>query len=300
MTLAELLAPDRILFGIEGATVRQAAAPLVQAIIDAGRATDPEALEAFLAESLPREAVTVGQQAFLLHFRTDAVHELTVALGVTAEPVHREHDPGREARIVALIAAPAREASLYLRAVGAFARALASDEVAQGILEAASGDAVLRLEPLRTTELPEELLVRDVLPSGRVSVRPETTLGAAAELMIAHELPEIPVVSDEGEVLGMVGYRELLVHLLPRYTKRLSGEFARRASRATSRVEEPREMPVRDVMDRSVLCISDEQPLKDAAALLVNKNLERVPVVREGTLVGLLTREDIVRRLFGP
>jgi CBS domain-containing protein len=49
-----------------------------------------------------------------------------------------------------------------------------------------------------------------------------------------------------------------------------------------------------------VLCLSEEQSLTEAATLMVQKKLERVPVVREGALVGLLTREDLVRRLFGP
>jgi CBS domain-containing protein len=299
VNLAELLAPDRIVFDVPGATVREAARPLVEAIVAAGRTTAPDTLEAMLAESLPREAVTVGQQAFLLHFRTDAVRELTVALGVTVEPVHREHDAGKEARIVALITAPAREASLFLRAVGAFARVLAREEVANAVETARTAAEILGLEALRTTELPDELLVRDVLPSGRTAVRPETTLGEAANLMVTSRVPALPVVSDKDEVLGMVGYRELLVHLLPRYTKRLSGEFAGR-QRKSVQGNDPALTPVRDVMDRSVLCISEDQPLSEAAALLVNKNLERVPVVREGALIGLLTREDIVRRLFGP
>lgn len=300
MTLADLLAPDRILFGVRGTTVREAAAPLVDAIVAAGRADDPDVLEAFLAESFPREAVTVGQQAFLLHFRTDAVTELTVALGVTAEPVHREHDPGKEARIVALLAAPGREASLFLRAVGAFARALGQDEVVSALLAAERAEDVFGIEALRTTELPEELLVRDVLPSGRVAVQPDATLGEVAALMIQHGVAGVPVVSEKDEVLGMVGYEQLLVHLLPRYTKRLSGEFAQRRRKSSGGNGDPLQMPVREVMDRSVLCISEDQPLSDAAALLVNKDLQRVPVVREGALAGVLTREDIVRRLFGP
>lgn len=299
MTLAELLAPDRILFGLRGHTVREAAAPLVDAIVASGLADDPDVLEAFLAESVPREAVTVGQQAFLLHFRTDAVTELSVALGVTAEPVHREHDPGKEARIVALLAAPGREASLFLRAVGAFARALGREEVAAAVLAAGSPEEVLGIEALRTSELPEELLVRDVLPSGRVAVQPDAALGQVATLMIRHDVAGVPVVSEKDEVLGMIGYEQLLVHLLPRYTRRLSGEFAR-GKRKSGGDGDPLEMPVREVMDRSVLCISEDQPLSDAAALLVNKDLQRVPVVREGALVGVLTREDIVRRLFGP
>ena len=56
---------------------------------------------------------------------------------------------------------------------------------------------------------------------------------------------------------------------------------------------------VRDVMTRQVLCVSPEEPLADVASLMMHKNVDRVPVVHDGRLVGFLTRGDIVRRLIG-
>jgi CBS domain-containing protein len=56
---------------------------------------------------------------------------------------------------------------------------------------------------------------------------------------------------------------------------------------------------VRDVMTRQVLCVSPEQPLAEVASMMINKDVDRVPVVREGNLVGFLTRGDIVRKLIG-
>jgi CBS domain-containing protein len=56
---------------------------------------------------------------------------------------------------------------------------------------------------------------------------------------------------------------------------------------------------VRDVMTRQVLCVSPDQPLAEVASLMSNKDVERVPVVIDGKLVGFLTRGDIVRRLIG-
>ena len=63
MKLFELLSVDRIVLDMPGETVRDAARPLVHAVITSGRALDPERLEALLADALPGEAVTVGQQA---------------------------------------------------------------------------------------------------------------------------------------------------------------------------------------------------------------------------------------------
>jgi CBS domain-containing protein len=56
---------------------------------------------------------------------------------------------------------------------------------------------------------------------------------------------------------------------------------------------------VRDVMSRKVMCVAPEQPIAEVASLMSNKEVDRVPVVREGQLVGFLTRGDIVRKLIG-
>ena len=52
-------------------------------------------------------------------------------------------------------------------------------------------------------------------------------------------------------------------------------------------------------MARSVLCVSEDQTLADAAQLLATKDVERVPVVKDGVLRGFVTRADLVRRLLG-
>ena len=58
-------------------------------------------------------------------------------------------------------------------------------------------------------------------------------------------------------------------------------------------------MLVRDAMARSVLCISEDQTLADAAQLLAKQDVEWVPVVKDGVLRGALTRADLVHRLLG-
>jgi CBS domain-containing protein len=52
-------------------------------------------------------------------------------------------------------------------------------------------------------------------------------------------------------------------------------------------------------MTRRVLCVSPEQPLAEVASIMTHKDVDRVPVVRDGRLVGVLTRGDIVRKLLG-
>jgi CBS domain-containing protein len=52
-------------------------------------------------------------------------------------------------------------------------------------------------------------------------------------------------------------------------------------------------------MTRHVLCVSPDQAIADVSSMMTNKDVDRVPVVRDGTIVGMLTRGDIVRKLLG-
>jgi len=293
--LLDLLSVDNIMIPVKGETLRLASAELVSMLKASGAITDAVRFEELVADTLPRDVVTVGQ-AFLMYFRTDSVPRLTVAMGIAPEPMHREHDPAKQARIVLLIAAPPRETSRFLRAVSGFSHALGREEVVAGLLAAKAPSDVLAVESLGEIAMHDYLTVRDVMVRRQISIRPDASLGDAARKMVVHNVPSLLVVSDTNEVLGMVTHRELLRYLLPVHVKRLTGGPSDTAIEKTS---DPFAMPVREVMDRSVLCVSEDQTVGEVASMMMNRKIDRFPVVRDGALIGFLTQGDVVRRLFG-
>ncbi len=52
-------------------------------------------------------------------------------------------------------------------------------------------------------------------------------------------------------------------------------------------------------MARSVLCISDDLGINEAANMMINKDVEQIPVVHEGRITGMVARSDIIRKIFG-
>jgi CBS domain-containing protein len=166
---------------------------------------------------------------------------------------------------------------------------------------------VRALRELMDTELQERHLVGDACTPVRYRVRPETPLLEVVDLMVRRELRAVPVVGERHEVLGLITVGDALEELLPRrgagpdrgpHAKRgdAQGEEAKRGEE----VERPgATLQARDVMTRSVLCVSEDQPLVDAASMMVNRGVDQLPVVRDGELVGFLTRAAILRLLFG-
>jgi CBS domain-containing protein len=300
--LKEVLSPDYVIVPLRAGTVKEATERLAERLIEAGAVADPQRLNAVIRHTWPEDMVSVGEHAFLPHFRTEAVRGLVTAVGVSPTPIRWERDPHRSARIVIFIVAPLRDAALYLQVVGAFARTLSDPDTVLALLAAKTAEQVVRLAALDAVELPSQLTVRDVMTPHVYTVRPEQTLGDVAHTMIEHDVRAMPVVDDAGSLIGMVTHRELLRHLIPHFLQRTkTGEF-----RAPTRGQlqrgsaDPRLMPVKEAMARSVLCLAEDQTLSDVANLMSSKDVDRFPVVREGVVVGFLTRADVIRRLIAP
>lgn len=279
---------------LQADTVREAVLALLDTLDSTGALTRPEQLDRLLSEERIRDVIHVGDRVLLPHMRTDAVAELVVALGVTPKPLATDGDAARGAeQVVVLVLAPPAAAQLYLQVIAALARALRHDEVVDALIRSESVDDVLGLAEIASLVIQPRLAVRDVMTQRVYRVTPDTPLREAMELMARHNLKSVPVVGEKREVLGMISERDLLRHLLPNVVRADAGEEGASAPRAR-----PGDLPVRDVMSRSVMCVSEDQALADVAATMVNKDAERLPVVSEGRLTGFLTRSDILRKLF--
>ncbi len=312
MNLRDLLVPERIVIPLPAKTLHDAAEQLIASFVETGMASEASKLVARVSETPADEALAVGEDAFILHVRSSSMDSVSAALGVTAEPVSLVQESEKSACIVVVVAGPPKETATFLQAVTGFAQALAMEGVPSAILAASSAEAVAEISALMDVELPDVILVGDVMRRKVRSVTPETTLAEAGRIMTRYHLGSIPVLSEDGEVLGMVSGRDLLALALPRYLKEARTGVGRGSSgTAPEGVDgtgagagaaagaDPENLPVREVMDRSVLCLSEDQSLADVAGLMVAKDTDRFPVVREGILVGMLTRGGVVRLLFG-
>lgn len=135
------------------------------------------------------------------------------------------------------------------------------------------------------------MLVSDVMIREVVTATPDTALAEVADTLVKERLRAIPVIDDEHRVLGILTDRQVMTHFLPA----LEDPDADRPDRP--RVI--REGTVRDVMERTVMCVNEDEPLGDVVRLMLDKEIERLPVVGDGRLVGFLTRGDIIRLLLG-
>jgi len=298
MRLDELLSEDRVRVGFSAPSVPAAALALVDVLEACGDLEDAEALRERVRNGSTRDVVVVEGGVALPHYRTPAARRLGVALAVldadvpiaqggAGEPEPRAGDAARgeqdSARVVILVVAPPDASALHLQAVSALARALSEPGVSERLREAADAGAVVALLAGTELRISRHLTAGDVMTRDYPDVPAHAPLRAAVERMLDGRVRALPVVGEKREVLGMVSSRDVLGALLPALGR--EGETDRAPS-------------VRDIMSRSVLCVPEDLAVTDVANMMINKHVEQVPVVREGRLVGVLTRTDIIRNLF--
>jgi CBS domain-containing protein len=283
----ELLTPERVRVRLSVPSVEEAAIALVDALDDAGDLADAAALRERIRSGSVNDIVDVEGGIAMPHYRTTAASRLGLALATLdgATPV-AEGPAGQgrqDAHIVALVVAPPDASALHLQAVSTLARALVRPGLVERLIEAPDAGAVVALLGGTTLRIKRDLTAGDVMRRDYASVEADAPLRMAVERMLDGRSRAIPVVGDKGEVLGMVSSRDVLSALLPD----LGREGATEGSRG-----------VREIMSRSVLCVPEDLAVADVANMMINKHVEQVPVVREGRLVGVLTRTDIIRNLF--
>jgi CBS domain-containing protein len=291
MQLIELLSRDHIVLPLQATTLRGALGEMVARLAACGVVNDTAAIENGLFGPRSREIVAPSSDVVLPHYRTDLVSSLVVALGIAREGLDAR-DSGLDVRprIIALVLAPTGSATLYLQTLSALARLLREPDTVDSMVGARSVDDVLHIIGGPDFRLQPRLSVRDIMIHAVTSVAPTSSLREAVDLMVRRRIRALPVVGEKQEVLGIISESDIMRALMPQIP---------RAGQDAAATAVPDNLRVKDVMTRSVLCISEELGLEEAANMMLNKDVEQLPVTSEGRLTGFLTRGDLIRKLFG-
>lgn len=133
-------------------------------------------------------------------------------------------------------------------------------------------------------------LVRQVMSARPVTVTPDTTVPEAMKLMQDRGIRRLPVLRSDGRLVGIVTDRDLKQAMPSEATSLSIWELTYLMSR----------LPVRQVMTASVLTVSTEAPLKDAAYTMLKHRIGGMPVVNErNEVVGVVTVTDVLREFVG-
>lgn len=139
---------------------------------------------------------------------------------------------------------------------------------------------------------------RDVMTPNPMTVPPDMTVEAVTQLLAERHVSGVFVVDASGIPLGVVTEADLVRRLAPEGEEADLGWIARHLvdpDRAAARYARAHGTRARDVMTPSLVSVDERAPVGEAARLMSERRVRRVAVVREGRLVGVVSRADLLK-----
>lgn len=144
----------------------------------------------------------------------------------------------------------------------------------------------------------EDIMVKEV-----ITAKADTSIEELARLLTENKISGIPVVDDEGNIIGIVTEGDLLRKEVPprlpqvitildaiiyfNGVKRFNEDFKKLTALTAS-----------ELMTTEVITAPGNMEIRDIARLMVNHNIKRIPVVEKRKIIGIISRADIVRTLI--
>ncbi|NRP74512.1 Inosine-5'-monophosphate dehydrogenase [Ensifer psoraleae] len=143
------------------------------------------------------------------------------------------------------------------------------------------------------------MLVKDVMTTKVIRLSPDNSVRQAAKLMFEHHVSGIPVVDDEGNLLGVISEGDLIRRTeLCSEASVLVADMALEADDRANAFVRRCSWRVGDVMTANPVTIEEDAPVKQVARLMQERGIKRIPVMRGGELVGIVSRADLLQAIF--
>jgi len=147
--------------------------------------------------------------------------------------------------------------------------------------------------------------VNEIMTSNPITVKPETPLQEAIKLLVKQEITGLPVVNEKGELVGILTESDLMWRETgletPPYIMILDSViYLQNPAQHEKEVHKVLGQTVGEVMSKQVVTINSGKTVKEAAILMHEKKVRRLPVIeeKEGKLIGIITQSDILRTMI--
>lgn len=144
--------------------------------------------------------------------------------------------------------------------------------------------------------------ISEIMTKNVVSITLEATVEDAAKLLLERNISGLPVVDKDGKLAGIITHKDLLFKNMqpdtPAMLEILGGfVYLGGVDRFNGELKKLVGTKVSDVMTTDVITAGVDDTVQSVAKLMVNNGVNRIPIVKDGQLVGIVSRADIVRSM---
>ncbi len=144
------------------------------------------------------------------------------------------------------------------------------------------------------------MLVKDIMTTNVITVKKEEKIENAVKILMDNNFSGMPVVGDGNKVIGVITegdliYRSKKLRIPTFFTILDSYIFLESMKNLEKQIKKMVGYRVEDVMTADVVTVTEDTTVEEIATIMTRKKINRVPVVKEGVLVGVVSRRDIIK-----
>jgi len=145
------------------------------------------------------------------------------------------------------------------------------------------------------------LKAKDIMTVNVITVKPETTVEELARLLIEHKISGVPVVKDGDQLIGIVTENDLIkknarLHI-PTIVRLFDAYFLLNSNKIEDEIKKMVAVTVDEICNKKVVSLTEETSLEEIATIMSEKNIHLLPVLRDGAVVGIVGKADVVRSM---
>ena len=145
------------------------------------------------------------------------------------------------------------------------------------------------------------LKAKDIMTLDVITVKPETTVEELARLLIEHKISGVPVVDDDNQLVGVVTENDLIkknarLHI-PTIIRLFDAYFLLNSDKVEEEIKKMVAGTVDEICNKDIVSLTEETTLEEIATIMSEKNIHLLPVLRDGLVVGIVGKADIVKSM---
>lgn len=143
------------------------------------------------------------------------------------------------------------------------------------------------------------MLVSDIMTRTPRTVSPDDKLQKVASIMCLYRIPALPVIDEDGKLVGNISEMDLLKNLLPTIEDIMAGDAVLEIERMALNYSDSMKQRVSDMMVKNPVSVSPDQHVLKATAKMTSHRFRRIPVTdSEGKLMGVMSLGDVHKAVF--
>jgi len=147
------------------------------------------------------------------------------------------------------------------------------------------------------------LKAKDIMTKDVITVKPDTTIEELARTLMRDQISGTPVVDDKGKLVGIVTENDLIsknsrLHI-PTILRLFDAYIPLGTSKLETDIKRMTANTVKDICSKEVITIDSETSLEYIATLITERKIHLLPVLKEGKLVGIIGKKDLIKGFSG-